>query len=175
MATKSKSTDIFKGLLSWLCLLALLCGLCIGVVLSVRVLVDPSVQSQVAENLQAFAGENPGAFAEAAREEYEELQRDVVEEEFEEAVEPGTFSGPAVIDAAAKQEEALYQRVVQIVCAVAILLTALVLVFAFRKDRRQFEALVAGGLGKMWMEVKCLCLMVVLFLSLVLISELCLH
>ena len=175
MATKSKSTDIFKGLLSWLCQLALLCGLCIGVVLSVRVLVDPSVQSQVAENLQAFAGENPGAFAEAAREEYEELQRDVVEEEIEEAVEPGTFSGPAVIDAAAKQEEALYQRVVQIVCAVAILLTALVLVFAFRKDRRQFEALVAGGLGKMWMEVKCLCLMVVLFLSLVLISELCLH
>ncbi len=54
-------------------------------------------------------------------------------------MEPGTFSGPAVIDAAAKQEEALYQRVVQIVCAVAILLTALVLVFAFRKDRRQFE------------------------------------
>ncbi len=59
MAIKSKSTDIFKGLISWLCLLALLCGLCLGVVFSVIILLDPDLQTRVAENLQEFAGARP--------------------------------------------------------------------------------------------------------------------
>lgn len=160
MAIKSKSIDanIFKGLLSWLCLLALLCGLCLGVGFSVVVLVNPDMQTRVAENLQEFAG---GETAYSAG--------TVIG-----AVEGDASGGDATWSAAAgaemQHEEFVYTRTVQIVCALAVLLTALVLVFAFRRDRRQFEALAARGLGRLWVEIKCLLLGAALFFGLVLLD-----
>lgn len=157
MATKSKSIDgnIFKGLISWLCLLALLCGLCLGVGFSIVVLANPDVQTRAAANLQEFAGSG-GSYYDSA----------VIEET--EAVSGGGNASVSAIDAQSQHEEFMYMRTVQIVCALAILLTALVLVFAFRKDRRRFEALVASGLGKLWVEIKCLLLGALLFSGMVL-------
>ncbi len=160
MATKSKSTDIFKGLLSWLCLLALLCGLSLGVAFSAIVLSNPELQTKMAENLQDFAGE-AGYVPPAISGDGTQTEEAETEEDF--AME--------IAEAHAQHEELIYVHSVQIVCALAILLTALVLVFAFRRDRRQLEAHIAALLGKVWMEIKCVFLMAALFLGLVLISE----
>ena len=159
MAIKSKSTDIFKGLLSWLCLLALLCGLCLGVVFSTIVLANPNLQALVAENLQEFAG-GDGLYSAGT-------VTGIVEAEG--GSEDAAWS--AVMGARKQQEEIIYTRTVQIVCSLAILLTALVLVFAFRKDRRQFESMLALAMGRAWVEVKCLLLGGVIFLGLFFLTE----
>ncbi len=143
MVTKSKSIDIFKGLVSWLCVLALLCGLCLGIVYAVIILANPQVQTQAAESLQEFAGDT--VYAERTLE--------------------------AVTESQQQQEEMVYQRAVQVACSLAILLTALVFVFVFRRDRRQLEALLAGFMGRIWMEVKCLSLAAVLFGGMALLFE----
>jgi len=155
LAIKSKSTDIFKGLVSWLCLLALLCGLCVGIVFSVIVLANPALQASVAESLQEFAN------GPARSEELVEVEEDSFE----------TLGPSALVEAERQHEEFVYVRSVQIACALAVLLTALVLVFAFRQDRKQFEAILAGGMGKIWVEVKCLFLAASIFCGLVFLTE----
>lgn len=54
MDTRSKSTDIFKGLISWLCLLLLLCGITAGVAFLLTVIVHP-------ENAESLAAVLEGA------------------------------------------------------------------------------------------------------------------
>lgn len=161
MATKSKSIDgnIFKGLISWLCLLALLCGLCLAVVLSIIVLANPDLQTRAAANLQEFAGSDSPYYG------------GVVIEAIEGKSEEDDTLWAAAMDAQKQHEELIYMRTVQIVCALAILLTALVLVFAFRRDRRRFEALMAKGMGKLWVEIKCLLLGAILFSGMVFLTE----
>lgn len=154
---------MFKGLISWLCLLALFCGLCLGVVFSIIVLVNPDLQTRMAGSLQEFTGDSGNYSAQVT----------------EEAIEGGSgkeeedagVTTAQVIYEGQTHEDLVYLRTVQIVCALAILLTALVLTFAFRRDRRQLEAMMARGLGKVWVEVKCLFLVVSLFVGLVLLGE----
>ena len=59
-----KSTNTFKGLVSWICLLTVLCAACVAVVFAVMVLVNPGILEYVTENVHDFAATVPQAVEE---------------------------------------------------------------------------------------------------------------
>ncbi|MCI9553085.1 MAG: HAMP domain-containing histidine kinase [Acutalibacter sp.] len=141
MATNSRNTNTFAGLLSWLCLLVALCGACCAVVFFTLVLANPHTLRFAAEHLQEIAGSAEGYL----------------------------HSGPVMEEA--QRQDLVYNYTVQIISALAILGTALALIFLFRQDRHAFEDLVAKGLGKIWVELKLGVLGLLFFLSLLIFLE----
>ncbi len=141
MATNSRNTNTFAGLLSWLCLLVVLCGACCAVVFFTLVLANPHTLRFAAGHLQEITGSAEGYF----------------------------HPGPVVEEA--PRQDLVYNYTVQIISALAILGTALVLIFLFRQDRHAFENLVAKGLGKIWVELKLGALGLLFLLSLLIVLE----
>lgn len=123
---RSRPSNAFKGLISWLCLLFILCAVSLLLVFAVMVLVSPGVTEYATDSVHEFAGSVP---------------RNPVQSPDGAPIETPDLA---------------YEYGVKIASAVAVLLTALILVFAFRQDRRAFEAVVARWLGWIWMEVKLL-------------------
>ncbi len=123
---RSRPSKAFKGLISWLCLLFILCAVSLLLVFAVMVLVSPGVTEYATDSVHEFAGSVP---------------RNPVQSPDGAPIETPDLA---------------YEYGVKIASAVAVLLTALILVFAFRQDRRAFEAVVARWLGWIWMEVKLL-------------------
>ena len=123
---RSRPTNTFKGLISWLCLLFILCAVSLLLVFAVMVLVSPGMTEYATDSVHEFAGSVPRHLEKTPDGGYVEIQA----------------------------PELVYEYGVKIVSAVAVLLTALILVFAFRQDRRAFEAIVARWLGWVWMEAK---------------------
>ena len=121
---RSRPSNAFKGLISWLCLLFILCAVSLLLVFAVMVLVSPGVTEYATDSVHEFAGSVP---------------RNPVQSPDGAPIETPDLA---------------YEYGVKIASAVAVLLTALILVFAFRQDRRAFEAVVARWLGWIWMEVK---------------------
>lgn len=123
MATKSKNTDMFKGLVSWFCMILVLCSVTLGIVYLLFVILDPGMAENISDILVYL-------------ERYKELP---------------------------------YPLLVPIVCVCSLFAAAVVFVFVFRKDRRQFEAFIAQGLSRVWVELKflfiCLTLMFCLMLG----------
>lgn len=127
---RSRPSNTFKGLISWLCLLVILCAVSLLFVFAVMVIVSPGVTEYATDSVHQFAGSVPPHPVEAP---------------------DGSFR-----EAEAGNADLAYEYGVKIASAVAVFLTALILVFAFRQDRRAFEAVVARWLGWIWMEVKLL-------------------
>jgi len=63
---------------------------------------------------------------------------------------------PEIVLALQAEKETLYQMVLMGVCFLTLFIVVLVFVFAFRQDRRRFEAAIAEWLSKIWVEVKLL-------------------
>lgn len=125
MAIKSKNTDTFKGMVSWLCLIVILCIVSAAAALLVLFLLIPGWARDLAFNLADFS--------------------DRVY-----PVRPQAWGGDKIT-------VILYG-----LCALGLLILLFVFAFVFRQDRLAFEASIARGLGKIWMEVK-LCAIVLLF------------
>ncbi len=119
MATKSKSTDVFKGLISWLCMMLVFCAVTTAITGLVGVIFDP-VLSQDAANLLNYAERNQNI--------------------------PSEF-------------------LVSAICSIALFIASLLFIFLFRKDRKQFEAMIAKALARVWMEVKLFLIFLLLTLS----------
>ena len=136
MDTNLKSTNTFKGLLSWACLLLVLCACCLAAVFAALVLVNPGMLEYAAGSVQDFAATVPPSL----QEHYNEAAG-----AWEYTQTPGG-------------ESLVYEYGLKIGCAAAILITALTLIFAFRRDRRAFDGMVARGLGRIWVEAKLLAL-----------------
>lgn len=153
-----KSTNTFKGLLSWACLLLVLCTCCLAAVFAVMVLVNPGISEYATESIQDFAAVVPPAMREHSMESGEAF----IEQE------DGVIEGEGGAVQNNNTDLLVYEYIIKVLCAAAIFLTAVVLIFAFRRDRRAFEDLVARGLGRIWMEVKLalIGLMMIFLLSL---------
>lgn len=54
MATKSKNTSYFKGVISWLCLMITICGTVLGVSFLISVIFDPTLQSLAISVVEYF-------------------------------------------------------------------------------------------------------------------------
>lgn len=118
---RSRPTNTFKGLVSWLCLLFMLCTVALAMVFAVMVLVSPGMTEYATDSVHEFAGSVPPYVSQEGR-------------------------GAA--------PDLAYEYGVKIASAAAVVLAAVILVFAFRQDRRAFEMVVARGLGRVWMEIK---------------------
>jgi len=112
---------VFKGVISWLCFLILLCGMTTGLLFLLFIALDPSLASDV---WTAVINLTYGNY-------------------------------PTWIPATA-------------ICALLLVTVLLVLMFLFRKDRHNFENILAQWLRKVWVEVKLLCTVLVLFLTIAL-------
>ncbi len=123
---RSRPTNTFKGLISWLCLLFILCAVSLLLVFAVMVLVSPGMTEYASDSVHEFAGSVPHRT---------ELTPDGVYEK-------------------AEAPDLAYEYGVKTASAAAVILTALILVFAFRQDRRAFEAVAARWLGWIWVEAK---------------------
>jgi len=114
---------MFKGLVSWFCMILVLCSVTLGIVYLLFVILDPGMAENISDILVYL-------------ERYKELP---------------------------------YPLLVPIVCVCSLFAAAVVFVFVFRKDRRQFEAFIAQGLSRVWVELKflfiCLTLMFCLMLG----------
>ncbi len=134
MATKSKSTSTLRGVISWLCLIVMLCGIAVGTVGLVIVAIDPFLQARIAE---FFSGLSSAS---------------------------GSLEVSA--EAAVQSQQALYEFTVQILSIVVLSVAVVLPVFLFRKDRQKLEADLARWLSKIWVEVKLLCIALLLLFSL---------
>lgn len=134
MATKSKSTNTLKGVVSWLCLITMLCGIAVGTVGLVMVAVDPFLQARIAEFFSGFSS--------------------------------SSVSLEASAEAAQHSQQALYEFTVQILSILALSIAVILPVFLFRKDRQKLEADLARWFSKIWIEVKLLCIVLLLLFSL---------
>ncbi len=131
MGTSLKNTrraNTFAGLLSWGCLLLVFCAVASAVIFFLMVLSRPEMLDYATGHLQEFAGSQPPALPGMDRE--------------------------AVSSEAVHHEELVYAYTVKIISALAILLAATIMIFAFRRDRHAFEDLVAKALGRIWVEAK---------------------
>ena len=137
------ATNTFAGLLSWLCMLSILCAACVTAVFAIMVLVNPSILQCAANSVHEFAGSVPPAL--------EYLDGDKT----------------AIVQAG---DDIIYQYTVKITSAAAIIITALIITFAFRRDRRAFEAIIARSLGRVWVEIKLLFLMPLVIFGLTLLD-----
>ncbi len=134
MATKSKSTNTLKGVVSWLCLITMLCGIAVGTVGLVMVAVDPFLQARIAEFFSGFSS--------------------------------SSVSLEASAEAAQHSQQALYEFTVQILSILALSIAVILPVFLFRKDRQKLYADLARWFSKIWIEVKLLCIVLLLLFSL---------
>jgi len=134
LATKSKSTNTLKGVVSWLCLITMLCGIAVGTVGLVMVAVDPFLQARIAEFFSGFSS--------------------------------SSVSLEASAEAAQHSQQALYEFTVQILSILALSIAVILPVFLFRKDRQKLEADLARWFSKIWIEVKLLCIVLLLLFSL---------
>lgn len=150
-----RSTNTFKGLISWMSLLLILCACCVLAIFAVMVLISPGMTEYATDSVHDFAQAVPG---------YEERTNSALEEGSGDEVQTVMPQKPTWNDLT-------YEYTVKIVSAAAILLTALILVFAFRQDRRAFEQVVARGLGRIWVELKVIALGVLILCGLALLSE----
>lgn len=133
---RQRPTNAFKGLVSWLCLLFILCALSVMTTFAVMVLSSPYILQYTTDSVHSFA------------EATDTYDRSGPVEEKADTVQPGTEQEQAAQDAL------MVEYTVKLASAVAILLTALILIFAFRQDRRALEAVVARCLGRIWVEIK---------------------
>lgn len=120
MATSSKNTDMFKGVLSWISFMVLLCGVTMVLLLLLFIALDPTMASGLGNAVQHVA--------------------------------EGNEMPPWVP--------------VALVCVILLVATALTLVIAFRKHRLGFEAALAQGLSRIWVEFKLLFIILILLFSL---------
>ena len=120
-STESKGTDVFKGAISWICSLLLLCGLTTGLLVLLFIALDPQLAGGLGE---AFINLTYGEY-------------------------------PRWLPVAA----------VSVILFVAALLA---LLFAFRKDRHDFENMLAAWLAKIWVEVKLLVIVAVVLVAILL-------
>ena len=56
---RSRPTNTFKGLISWLCLLFILCAVSLLLVFAVMVLVSPGMTEYATDSVHEFAGSVP--------------------------------------------------------------------------------------------------------------------
>ena len=120
-STEAKGTDVFKGAISWICSLLLLCGLTTGLLVLLFIALDPQLAGGLGE---AFINLTYGEY-------------------------------PRWLPVAA----------VSVILFVAALLA---LLFAFRKDRHDFENMLAAWLAKIWVEVKLLVIVAVVLVAILL-------
>ena len=120
-STEPKGTDVFKGAISWICSLLLLCGLTTGLLVLLFIALDPQLAGGLGE---AFINLTYGEY-------------------------------PRWLPVAA----------VSVILFVAALLA---LLFAFRKDRHDFENMLAAWLAKIWVEVKLLVIVAVVLVAILL-------
>ena len=120
-STESKGTDVFKGAISWICSLLLLCGLTTGLLVLLFIALDPQLAGGLGE---AFINLTYGEY-------------------------------PRWLPVAA----------ISVILFVAALLA---LLFAFRKDRHDFENMLAAWLAKIWVEVKLLVIVAVVLVAILL-------
>ena len=120
-STESKGTDVFKGAISWICSLLLLCGLTTGLLVLLFIALDPQLAGGLGE---AFINLTYGEY-------------------------------PRWLPVAA----------ISVILFVAALLA---LMFAFRKDRHDFENMLAAWLAKIWVEVKLLVIVAVVLVAILL-------
>lgn len=150
---RRRPTNTFKGLVSWLCLLFILCAVSVATIFAVMVLSSPYILQYTTDSVHDFT------------EATDSYVRPGLGGEGQAAPEQGTKE-----DQAAK-EALLMEYTVKIASAVAILLAAVILVFAFRQDRRAFEAVVARSLGRVWVEVKLAVIVLYALFTMALFSE----
>jgi len=108
--TKSRSTNLFKGILSWISLVALLLIVTSVVILMVAVIFDSDLSTDMSIFFTSFSN----------------LKAIPLEHQ------------------------------IQFISGLALFLSALILVFSFRKDRKCFEKSIAKIFSKTWAEVKIL-------------------
>ena len=120
-STEAKGTDVFKGAISWICSLLLLCGLTTGLLVLLFIALDPQLAGGLGE---AFINLTYGEY-------------------------------PRWLPVAA----------ISVILFVAALLA---LLFAFRKDRHDFENMLAAWLAKIWVEVKLLVIVAVVLVAILL-------
>ena len=112
---------MFKGAISWICFLLLLCGLTTGLLVLLFIALDPQLAGGLGE---AFINLTYGEY-------------------------------PRWLPVAA----------ISVILFVAALLA---LMFAFRKDRHDFENMLAAWLAKIWVEVKLLVIVAVVLVAILL-------
>lgn len=119
--TELKNSDMFRGVISWICFMILLCGVTSGLLFLLFVSLDPNLAESIGDAIKQVSHGN----------------------------------------------EPLPQWLpVAVLCAVLLVLTLLILMIAFRKDRRSFEDMLAQGLARIWVEFKILFIALMLFLAL---------
>lgn len=126
MATKSKGTDAFKGLVSWLFMLLLMCAAATALGFLVTSMFISSMQSWLA-----------GVIKDAI------AALDITE--------PG-MDAPGALR-------------LSLLCGTVLFLVALFFTFCFRADRIEFENRIAGLLGKIWVEIKLVVIVLMVFLT----------
>lgn len=120
-STEPKNSDMFKGIISWICFMILLCGMTSGLLFLLFVSLDPNLAGSIGDSVKRVSHGN----------------------------------------------EPLPQWLpVAIICAVLLILTLLILMIAFRKDRRSFEEMLAQGLARIWVEFKIVFIALMIFLAL---------
>lgn len=148
---RSRPTNTFKGLISWLCLLFILCVVSMAVIFAVMVLSSPYILQYTTDSVHNFT---------EATDSYERHPLGGEDGAGQDPAGAGEEPGQEARDAL------LMEYAVKIASAAAILLTAIILIFAFRQDRRAFEMVAARSLGHIWVEVKLLLIgACVLFIS----------
>lgn len=140
---RQRPTNTFKGLVSWLCLLFILCAVSVAAIFAVMVLVSPGVTEYASDSVHEFAGSVPHRLEESANNVFVETE----------------------------SSNLAYEYGVKIASAAAVLLTAVILVFVFRQDRRAFEAVVSRSLGRVWMELKLVVIGLYAIFTMALFSE----
>lgn len=121
-STEQKNGDVFRGAISWLCFLILLCGATAGMMILVSVSLDPVSASNLGESIEQFVN--------------------------------GSYR-PDWLPVAG-------------VSITLFLVILLVLLFVLRKDRHNFEELLAHWLKKVWVEIKLVTIIVVMMIALML-------
>ena len=121
-STEQKSGDVFRGAISWLCFLILLCGATAGMMLLIFVSLDPNLASSIGKSIEKVIGDQ-------------------------------------------SRPDWLPVATASIILFLAILL---IILFALRKDRHNFEELLAHWLKKVWVELKLLTIVAVLLVTLLL-------
>lgn len=119
-STEPKNSDMFKGVISWISFMILLCGITTGLLFLLFISLDPNLAGNIGDSVKRFS-----------------------------------------------QGEAVPQWLpVATICGILLVIALLLLMVAFRKDRRGFEDMLAQGLAQIWVEFKILFIAVVLALTL---------
>lgn len=135
MATKSKNTDTFQGVISWLSMILLTCAVIVGILFTVMMMANSEIRQLTVKFLTSFNDGAPGeALGQTGAEYHQHLEEN-------------------------------YNLALPLVGGLVLLAAATALTFAFRQSRKRFEAAMARGLGKIWVEIKLLLIVGLGFVS----------